>query len=236
MRSTHKSLLLGMFACTHYLAAEAAVLTVADLAPGDLVITEYLANPLGVSDTEGEYFEIYNRRSEAVDLSGLLIRDDGSNQFSVGALLVGAGAFAVFSNGDGTGLGITVDYNYSTGMSLTNTSDEIVLVGAGDLQLFRAVYTDGDAFGAGIAHELAMLSPGLTQATGPAAGTDYQAASAALLQGNLGSPGTAGGTALPAVPLPGAGWLLGSGLAWLGAARRPLRRGQPRVGDRQRQG
>jgi hypothetical protein len=220
MRSIHTTLLLGIVACGPCLTAHSAALSVAELVPGDLAITEYLANPAGVADTAGEYFEIYNRRNTAVDLAGLVVRDDGSNQFSIDGLLIGPGAFAVLGNGDGSALGFTVDYNYGTAMSLTNSSDEIVLVGANDVELFRVGYTDGDAFGVGVAHELALLHPELWLAAGPAAGSDFQAATAALLLDNFGSPGTAGGTQLATVPVPGAGWLLGSGLAWLGWARR----------------
>lgn len=201
----------------------AASLTVADLSPGDLAITEFLANPVGVADNEAEYFEIYNRRNAAVDLAGLVVRDDGSNSFTVSALTLGAGAFGVFGSADGSALGVSVDYVYGSAMSLTNTADEIVLAGAGDQELFRLAYTDGDAYGAGIANELATLNPGLSTA----AETDYRAATQALLLGNLGSPGAAGGTSLPTVPLPGAAWLFGTALVGLAGLRRRLhRRGQ----------
>jgi len=198
--------------------AQAAILTLDDLSPGDLAITEYLANPAGVADSEGEYFEVFNHRNSAVDLSGLVVRDDGSNRFTVGALTVDAGAFGVFGNGDGSALGLQVDYVYGASMSLTNAADEIVLAGAGDQELFRLAYTDGDVYGAGVANELAALLPGLTSAVD----ADYRAASQPLLLGNLGSPGTAGSTSLPAVPLPGAAWLLASALAWLAGIRRRL--------------
>jgi len=196
--------------------ASAASLTVADLSPGDLAITEFLANPVGVADSDAEYFEILNRRGAAVDLSGLVVRDDGSNSFTVTALTLDAGAFGVFSNGDGSALGLSVDYVYGSAMSLTNAADEIMLAGAGDLELFRLAYSDGDVYGAGVANELTTLTPGLSAA----AEVDYRAATAPLLLGNLGSPGAAGGTSLPAVPLPGAAWLLGSALACLAAMRR----------------
>lgn len=218
MRSSTTLLLLAAVFASALPTTNAAILTVADLTPGDLAITEFLANPAGVADGEAEYFEIFNRRNSAVDLTGLVVRDDGSNSFTVRALTLGAGAFGVFSNGDGTALGVNVDYVYGSAMSLTNAADEIVLTGAGDQELFRLAYADGDAYGAGIANELATLIPGLSTATE----TDYRAATQALLLGNLGSPGTPGGTSVPAVPLPGAAWLLASALAWLAALRRRL--------------
>lgn len=198
--------------------AQAAILTLDDLSPGDLAITEFLANPAGVADSEGEYFEVLNRRNSVVDLTGLVVRDDGSNSFTVSELTLDAGAFGVFGNGDGSALGLQVDYIYGASMSLTNTADEITLTGAGGQELFRLAYTDGDAYGAGVANELAVLLPGLTSA----ADADYRAATQPLLLGNLGSPGSAGSTSLPAVPLPGAAWLLTSALVFLAGMRRRL--------------
>ena len=49
--------------------ASAAILNTATLTPNSLVITEYLANPIGVSDSEGEYFEIFNTTNSDIDLS-----------------------------------------------------------------------------------------------------------------------------------------------------------------------
>lgn len=198
-------------------ATAAATLTLDDLLPGDLQVTEYLANPLGVADTAGEYFEIHNTRGEPVDAAGLLVRDDGSNNFVVAALTIAPGGFAVLANSGGSDLGIAVDYDYGAGMSLTNTADEIVLEDGTGRQLFGVAWLDGDAFGAGVAHELRQVDPARTTALGPGLGGDFMAAVAALPLGNFGSPGTAGGTALAAgtVPLPGSAWLLATALGLL---------------------
>ena len=44
----------------------AATLTTANLTPNNLVITEYLANPVGMTDADGEYFEIFNKHIQAL--------------------------------------------------------------------------------------------------------------------------------------------------------------------------
>lgn len=211
MRSTTTLLLLATLSAALPLQTEAETLSLADLAPGDLAITEYLANPVGVADSEGEYFEILNTRGAAVDLAGMVVRDDGSNAFTVDALILPPGAFGILGNGNGADLGLAVDYVYGSAMSLTNGADEIVLIGAGDQTLFRLSYTDGDGFGAGVAAELDLLSPGLVTTVDG----DYIAATSPLLLDNLGSPGAPGGTRVPTVPLPGAAWLLATGFAWL---------------------
>jgi hypothetical protein len=204
-------------------SAGAVVLSVADLAPNDLIITEYLADPVGVSDSLGEYFEIFNTTAADIDLAGLIVRDDGSNSFTVSAATVGAGAFAIFSGSDGSSLGLTPDYVYGGSMSLTNTDDEIGLFRPDDSLISKMVYTDGDFFGDGIAHELAAINSGTPSVlTGPASGTDFVGATLALPLGNFGSPGFAGGTTIqpPAVPVPAAVWMFGSALSILGWMRR----------------
>lgn len=197
----------------------AADLSLMDLGPGDLLVTEYLADPVGVADADGEYFEIFNSRSGSVDLTGLVVRDAGSNEFTVSELTIAGRGLAVFSGSDGSALGITPDYVYGGAMSLTNTDDEILLIGANGVPLFRAEYGDGDAFGDGISHELAFIGINQAAAFGPGLGDDYIAASNALPNGNFGSPGTLGNS-LPAVPLPPAAWLFGSALVLLWETRR----------------
>jgi len=201
----------------------AATLSVADLASNDLVITEYLANPVGVADADGEYFEIFNATASNVDLDGLVIRDDGSNSFTVTALTIAANAFAVFSSSDGSALGIVPDYVYGGSMALTNTDDEIGLYRQDGTAIHQLIYDDGDFFGTGIAHELALLSPATPAIlTGPAAGTGFIAATAMLPFDNAGSPGFAGNTTidLATVPVPASIWMFGSALSMLGWARR----------------
>lgn len=205
------------------LSATGATLNVANVAPNSLVITEYLANPDGISDADGEYFEIFNATADSIDLGGLVVRDDGSNTFTVSALVIAPQSFAVFSSSDGASLGLAPDYIYGSAMSLTNSDDEIGLYRPDDLLINKVAYSDGDQFGPGIAHELARLgatTPILT--FGPTLGGDFVAASQPLPFGNFGSPGSAGNTQLdiPPIPLPASAWLLGTALGLLGWTRR----------------
>jgi hypothetical protein len=220
--------------------AGAATLTVAELALNDLIITEYLADPIGVSDSLGEYFEIFNTTDADIDLTGLTVRDDGSNAFTVTGATIGARAFAVFSSSDGMSLGLAPDYVYGGSMSLTNTDDEIGLFRPDDTLINKLTYTDGDFFGDGIAHELISLDRATsTLLVGPASGSDFVAATLGLPLGNFGSPGFAGGTSIdmPAVPVPAAVWMFGSALSILGWIRRKnpghivIRRDIRRKGD-----
>ena len=48
---------------------------------GDIIVTEIMQNPAGVSDNYGEWFEVYNTTSSDIDLNGWTITDQaGSSQ------------------------------------------------------------------------------------------------------------------------------------------------------------
>ncbi len=125
--------------------------------PGDLLITEVMANPTAVSDTNGEWFEIFNQSSNSIDLNRLTISDDGSNTHQINSsnsLLIAPGAYFVFGhNGDSiSNGGYLADYVYNN-FSLGNTTDQIVLSDNGN-EIARLNYT-GLPFGsAGASAEL----------------------------------------------------------------------------------
>ncbi len=207
--------------------ATAAMINVSDAEPGSLVITEYLANPIGVSDSQAEYFEVFNATNTDIELTDLIVRDDGSNEFTVSGICIDAGSFAVFSNSDGAALGLAPDFIYGSSMNLTNGDDEIGLFRPDGVLISKVSYTDGDFFGDGIAHELVQLNSATqTLLFGPSIGIDFMASVTALPLGNFGSPGNAGGTSFdtPAVPIPSAVWMFGSALSILGWLKRRIAR------------
>lgn len=66
--------------------------------PGDLVITEILADPKAVADTSGEWVEVYALRD--VDLNGVTLANEGSGRATLEAsdcLSLRAGAFGVLA-------------------------------------------------------------------------------------------------------------------------------------------
>ncbi|PIV81376.1 hypothetical protein COW53_04715, partial [bacterium CG17_big_fil_post_rev_8_21_14_2_50_64_8] len=97
----------------------------------NLYISEFLADPLIVSDSDGEWIELYNAGLETVNLNGWIVADVGSSAHShtIGSdLFVPAGGYVVLTrNGDfNSNGGVNSNYTYA-GLQLTNTSDEIEL-------------------------------------------------------------------------------------------------------------
>lgn len=81
--------------------------------PGDIIVTEIMADPNAVSDTKGEWFEIYNTKSYDINLEGWEISDLGSDSFAIsGALIVPPFSHVVLCvNGDiSTNGGVNCDY------------------------------------------------------------------------------------------------------------------------------
>lgn len=194
----------------------ASISHASSLQTGDLLISEVLANPSAVSDSNGEYFELFNTSNITIDLNGFSISDDGSNSHSINALeplLIRPGEYFVLgNNGDSrTNGGYIANYVYSN-FSLTNSSDEIILSSSDNIIVARLAYS-GAPFGiSGVSAEL------VNQVLQPTA-DDYAISTTLFGDGDLGTPGQAGSiiltsTASP-VPLPAAFWLFSSALLML---------------------
>ena len=114
------------------------------------VINEIMQNPSAVSDSDGEWFEIYNPTGAAVDIDGWTIEDNDSDSHVInngGALSVPAGGYLVLGNNSdsGTNGGVSVDYQYS-GIALANGGDELVLLDVDLTEADRVEWDGGPAF------------------------------------------------------------------------------------------
>ncbi|MFH1467103.1 MAG: MopE-related protein [Pseudomonadota bacterium] len=166
-----------------------------DLLPGDLVITEVMADPDAVDDRYGEWFEIYNASGEIVDLMGLLVYDATSELFEVTAsVVVEAEGVAVFARSADSGVngGVTVDYAFS-GMVLANNGDAIVLDN-GTEALDEVLWDDTWPGGTGVAM---ALDPASWDAVSNDDASAWCFATQAYGDGDLGTPGTANDTCVP---------------------------------------
>jgi hypothetical protein len=175
----------------------------------DLLISEVMVNPAALSDTRGEWFELYNPTSEAINLREITIGDDGSDRHRIESdLLVLPGEYLTLARY--LDPGFVPDYVYD-GFTLSNSGDEIVF-SDGVSELLRLNF-GGDFDVAGRSRELAGL---------PMLASDYELTLESFSYGfgDIGTPGAAGSTSLglspeplpAAVPVPATVWLFASGL------------------------
>ena len=173
-----------------------------DINVGDLVITEVMQNPAAVADAVGEYFEIHNTTGAAIDIRGLVLRDQASDKFTIPfdefdpkepPIEVPANGYYVFGADDDTAVngGVTVDYDYSrANMVLSNGPDELEL--ANDNGVLDSISWDGtgtswpDPEGASM-----NLEPTVLNEVDNDNGGNWCTSATVLSGGDLGTPGAA---------------------------------------------
>ena len=162
------------------------------VAPGTVFVAEFMANPAAVSDTVGEWFEVFNSSaSVAVDINGWTIRDLGSNRHVIdngGPLVIGPRGFLVLGrNGDPTTNGnVPVDYQYS-GFTLSNGDDEIQVLDAAEAVIDTVVYDSSVIFNG----SSTTLDPNAFSATSNDNLANWCAGSTLQPGGDRGTPGSA---------------------------------------------
>ena len=101
---------------------------------GDILITELMQNPNVTGDADGEYFEVYNKTANPIDMNGWKLADHNSDvslSNAIGTTIVPANGYLVFAvNDDSTENGNIpqVDYNLAgTDIILANSNGRIIL-------------------------------------------------------------------------------------------------------------
>ncbi|MGB5943938.1 MAG: lamin tail domain-containing protein [Leeuwenhoekiella sp.] len=96
-------------------------------------ITEIMPNPKTVSDTKGEYFELYNKEDVPVDIEGWVLSDEDGDQHTIanngkGVVIAPKDFLVLGINGDmALNGGVEVDYVYDD-FRLGNYDDKIILL------------------------------------------------------------------------------------------------------------
>jgi beta-lactamase superfamily II metal-dependent hydrolase len=96
---------------------------------GQIVINEVMADPSAVLDADGEWFEVTNRGTSAVNIQGWVIAgNNDSNHTIASSVSIPAGGYVVLgkSSNSATNGGVAVNYAYGA-MNLANSSDWIAL-------------------------------------------------------------------------------------------------------------
>ena len=159
---------------------------------GDLLITEIMYNPSAISDTEGEWFEIYNASSQSIDIFQLIIKKGSVVQHIVTEhILIEPQRYLAL--GRSLNAGSNVSYIYGSDLTLTNSGDEIEIANYGsdgsDGQTIAIVNYGGAGFpdgtGASLNLDLNAFDVNLAQS-----GENWCISTVIFDTGDLGSPGT----------------------------------------------
>ncbi|HEX6749217.1 MAG TPA: lamin tail domain-containing protein [Longimicrobium sp.] len=94
-----------------------------------IVINEVMADPNAVTDTDGEWFEVTNRGTTAVDIQGWTIAGNNDTDHTItSSVSIPAGGYVVLARNGNSSFngGVTANYAYGT-MTMANTADWIAL-------------------------------------------------------------------------------------------------------------
>jgi hypothetical protein len=170
-----------------------------------LIIDEIMQNPAAVSDTSGEWFELFNPDAVAVDMYQWRIADLGSNSHVItDHLVVPADGYAVLGRSTSGNGGVAVDYAYGSDISLGNGADELLLFDATDLEVDRVEWDGGPAFPDPSGASMALLDPVLDNNVG----ANWTVSTTPYGDGDLGTPGMVNFASTTPMTLPSTLWLV----------------------------
>lgn len=148
------------------------------LPPGlGLMISEIMKDPTGITDANGEWFELFNPTSQPIDINGWTIQDAGTDTHVInngGPLIVPAGGYLILgSNADPLLNGnVPVAYQYSF-FFLANADDEIILKDLGGAIIDQVFYDNGPTFPDPVGASMALKSPAADNNLGASWSTSF---------------------------------------------------------------
>jgi len=163
------------------------------IAPGALVISEFMSNPAKVADDVGEWIELYNPTTADVALNGLLLQIGTTVPVqhvveSPAPVVIAAGGYVLLARGMDPALngGLTPDYVYDK-VLMSSTSATLSLYSAGQL-VDKVTY---DPVFPLISGKSASLDPASLDAAANDDAANWCKAQALFGSGDFGSPGAA---------------------------------------------
>jgi cysteine-rich repeat protein len=168
-----------------------------DLKPGDLVVTEIMANPKAVQDAVGEWFEVWNATDAEVKLEGLVIKDKGNEKYVVPAgVAIAAKGYLVFGLSADKSVNGGVPVDHVAKFALFNSADAVVLESNG-VVIDEVAYDIQKGWPETNGVSLS-LAPTATNATANDAADHWCGATTAIGPGlDKGTPGKANDACLP---------------------------------------
>jgi hypothetical protein len=160
---------------------------------GDLLITEVMYNPSALSDTEGEWIEIYNNSDQVVNLQNLVLERDDLNRHVIGESIdLDPGAYYVLARSL-QATDVSNSYVYGSAITLSNTGAVLYLYNEdtetepGAL-IFALNYGETE-FPTGTGASI-CLSPDLLNASDAVLGSSWCVSTSLYNTGDSGSPGS----------------------------------------------
>jgi len=158
---------------------------------GGLIISEIMANPGAMADNGGEWMEVYNTLSYAVNLQNLVISRDAVDSHLISeSIALSPGNYYVLARTDTAVSGTS--YVYGSSISLTNTSATLSISNYGtngsDGSVIFSVTYGGTGFSVPTGATLS-LNPLHLNASDAHSGSWWCTATSAYSTGDLGTPG-----------------------------------------------
>ncbi len=167
------------------------------LKKGELLITEFMANPDVVSDNDAEWFEVVNTTAMDIDLNGLIIEIVGAKPHTVagsGPIVLKAGAYGVFckSTDKAKNGGVDALYAYGAAIGFGNKGATIVLRATATTEIDSVKYlSNEEGWPYIVAGKATQLSSAATSTEINDNGNNWCVAQDKYGADNYGSPGKA---------------------------------------------
>ena len=159
---------------------------------GDLIITEIMYDPSALSDTEGEWFEIYNNSGQSVNLQNMVINRDDTNIHTISdSIILEPMQYFVFMRSE-EATDAASAYVYGSAITLSNTGAVLSILNPddgdtpGDL-IFSVSYGAGFPSGSGAS---ICLDPSKMNPAEAVLGTSWCTSSSVYSTGDFGTPGS----------------------------------------------
>lgn len=159
---------------------------------GELLITEIMYDPSALSDTDGEWFEIYNNSDQVVNLQNLILgRDDANRHIISDPIELSPATYFVFTRSD-LATDATNEYNYGSDILLPNTGAILSIFNEGTETnpgaLIFSVNYGADYFPNGSGASIG-LNPDNIIAADAILGTSWCTSTTVYTTGDMGTPG-----------------------------------------------
>lgn len=159
---------------------------------GDIIITEIMYNPTSLSDSDGEWFEIYNCSSEEINLYNFsLVRDSSYSHIISEEIILLPGEYYVLARSY-TATEALNSYSYGSDLLLPNTGATLAVYKPGSLTEFGDLIFSvnyGLAEFPVVSGASISLDPGSHNAQNATDGSFWCAATSIFSSGDSGTPG-----------------------------------------------